>query len=164
MESVHSYSWGEHSLHKAASEGDAGSLQQLLENGHSPKARGGITCWLRGASETPSRTPLHYAAKSGHLICIRLLLKYGADPNSKDGDGYTPLHYLSQMFNPGSDRHDNLSQCVISLIECGANVRIRNNSGRTALEIAQTQKNAICQDALKQHCMYSNLACVYGYG
>ena len=149
-----SYDWGEHLLHKAASEGDTSTLQQLLKEGHSPSTTGGTSCWLRGASEIHTRTPLHYAAKHGHLDCIRLLLKYGADPNSRDGDGYTPLHYLCQVYKPGRDRHDNLRQCVSSLVLCGANLRAKTNSGKTPLEIAETQRNAICQEAIQKQCMY----------
>ena len=149
-----SYDWGEYVLHKAASEGDTTTLQQLLEEGHSPSTTGGTSCWLRGASENHTRTPLHYAAKHGHLDCIRLLLKYGADPNSKDGDGYTPIHYLCQMHNPSQDHHDNLRQCMSSLVLCGADLRAKTNSGRTPLEIAQTQRNSICQRAIEKQCMY----------
>ena len=147
-----SYHWGEHVLHQAASDGDTATLQQLLENGHSPKVRGGTSCFLRGASDLHTRTPLHYAAKHGHLNCIRLLLKYGADPNSKDGDGYTPLHYLCQVYNPGQDCRDNLRQCVTSLVQCGADLRAETNSGKTPLDIAKTQKNTICQEAIENKC------------
>ena len=152
--SVYTYSWaGEHLLHKAASDGDTDSLQQLLEDGHDPMARGGPTCWLRGASDPHSRTPLHYAAKHGHLLCVRLLLKHGADPNSKDDDGYTPLHYLCQVYNPGPERHDNLRLCVESLIRCGGDVGARTNGGRCPLDIARIQKNRVCEKALWQQCM-----------
>lgn len=151
MEHVHSYYWGEYLLHQAASEGDNDRLQQLLQDGHSPNVKGGTTCWIRGASEFYTRTPLHYAAKGAHLLCVRMLLKHGADPNSRDGDGYTPLHYVCQIFSPGSDRQEVLSLCLASLVECGADLRVRNNSGRTPLEIAQTQKNRICQQALQWH-------------
>ena len=156
MEHVHSYYWGEHILHQAASEGDTDGLLQLLKENYSPKATGGTTCWLRGASNIHTRTPLHYAAKHGHLLCIRLLLKYGADPNSKDGDGYTPLHYLCQIYAPTLDRREKLSLCVASLVKCGADVRFLIG-GRTLLEIAQTQKNYVCKEALRQHCMSCDL-------
>uniref|UniRef100_A0A8D2IX28 Protein phosphatase 1 regulatory subunit 27 n=1 Tax=Varanus komodoensis TaxID=61221 RepID=A0A8D2IX28_VARKO len=35
---------------------------------------------------------LHEAVLSGNLDCVKLLVKYGADINQKDEDGWTPLH------------------------------------------------------------------------
>jgi len=37
-------------------------------------------------------TPLHVAAKYGHLRVARLLLKRGSDPNVEGRNGLTPLH------------------------------------------------------------------------
>jgi len=37
-------------------------------------------------------TPLHVAAKYGHLRAARLLLKRGSDPNVEGRNGLTPLH------------------------------------------------------------------------
>jgi ankyrin repeat protein len=37
------------------------------------------------------RTPLSWAAESGHKAAIKLLLEKRADVESKDGDGQTPL-------------------------------------------------------------------------
>ncbi len=74
---------------QAASENSTDSLHQLLKQGHSPNLHGGVQCWLMGASLSQSRTPLHYAAKEGHLDSIRLLLVLGADPNARDEDGYS---------------------------------------------------------------------------
>lgn len=39
------------------------------------------------------RYPLHEAAKAGNGRLIKKLLKDGVDPNQKDKDGRTPLHY-----------------------------------------------------------------------
>ena len=107
-----------------------------------------------------AKGPLHYAAKHGHLICIRLLLKHGADPNCRDIDGYAPLHYLCQVYNPGPDRHDNLRLCVKSLVRCGGDVRARTISGRRPLDIAQIQKNSVCEEEIRQQCM----SCDFSYG
>ena len=47
----------------------------------------------RGGSHT---TPLHAASVKGHFDVVSLLLKNGADFNSRDDRGRTPLHRISQ--------------------------------------------------------------------
>ena len=135
-------------LHRAASEGDHTSLQRLLEDGHSPGTVGGAICWLRGASEIITRTPLHYSAKGGHLQCVRLLLRYGANPNASDGDGYTPIHYVCQIHNPKYDVKEEVRSCLTSLMEFGGDRTARTNSGHTPLMLAMQQKNAVCANEL----------------
>ena len=36
--------------------------------------------------------PLHNACSFGHAEVVRILLRHGADPNSRDNWNYTPLH------------------------------------------------------------------------
>lgn len=106
-------------------------------------------CWLRGASEIISRTPLHYSAKAGHPKCVRLLLRYGANPNARDADGYTPLHYICQFHNPsGSETRERVWLCLTSLLEFGASKRALTSSGYTPLILARQQQNAVCADEL----------------
>jgi hypothetical protein len=50
---------------------------------------------LQPPAEKRGHTALHYAAHNGHAGCVSLLLRYGADPNVRDGDGITPLHSAS---------------------------------------------------------------------
>ncbi len=141
-----------HSLHEAAANGDTPTLTHLLEEGHSPETRGGQECWLRGATSYRTRTPLHYSAKGGHLECIRVLLKYGADPNSVDIDGYTPVHYVCQIHNPGNGIHQIIRLCLLSLLDFGGDWRLKTLGGRyTPLDIARQQRNSVCiHELLKQ--------------
>lgn len=147
MESDLLIQWS-HKLHQAASNGDSATLQNLLEQGHFPDTIGGFICWLRGASELNTRTPLHYSAKAGHLQCIRLLLKYGANPNARDSDGYAPIHYVCQIHNPSDETRETVSQCLESLMKFGGDTRARTISGKTPLDLARQHKNVACVNEL----------------
>lgn len=137
-----------HQLHQAACEGDFPLLQQQLQQGLPPDTIGGLVCWLRGASELYTRTPLHYSAKNGHLQCVRLLLKYGANPNARDSDGYTPVHYVCQIHNPNGNIREVVRQCLTSMIDFGGDTKARTDSGHTPLMLARQQKNAVCAKEL----------------
>ena len=58
-------------------------------------------------------TPLHLAARMNNAICLKLLLKHGADPNAKDQKGNIPLQYSSSeaitrmLMNAGSNTNAN---------------------------------------------------------
>ena len=141
-----------HELHRAAAGGEAERLGKLLEAGVSTELRGGVGAWLRGAYHSPHRTALHHAAKGGHLGCVRLLLSYGANPNAMDGDGYTPLHYVCQIHDPqGQERAECVEGCATSLLQFGAHGNAVTSTGRSATELARTQRNTVCQRILHHH-------------
>lgn len=68
-------------LHRAAKEGDADTVQALLASGTDINAR-----------DANGNTPLHAAAGYGHTELVRTLIRAGADVNASNERGRTPLH------------------------------------------------------------------------
>jgi serine/threonine-protein phosphatase 6 regulatory ankyrin repeat subunit B len=79
-------------------------------------------------------TPLHQtmvlwldrseSSQDGRLDVAKFLLEHGADPDTKNDDGWTPLH-LASLF--GCLKGTQL------MLEHGANIHARNKEGRTPL-------------------------------
>eukprot|EP01018_Ginkgo_biloba_P000292 Gb_06791 [translate_table: standard] len=63
-----------------ASRGSSQLMEYLLSRGLNPNN-----------AQCHGRTALHIASACGFIDCVQLLLRYGADPNSKDEDGSVPL-------------------------------------------------------------------------
>ncbi len=76
------------------------------------------------------RTALHYAAggKDDNANTIRLLVEWGADVNAQDDALFTPLHELA-LCGQGYDNR------WTSLIDCGADVTIKEENGSTSDDI-----------------------------
>ena len=79
--------------------------------------------------------PLHYACcciwpnSEAQLKCVQLLVKYGADVNSKDFNGQTPL----QMVLPCGHISKNSLPLANFLLENGADINAQDLVGRTLL-------------------------------
>jgi ankyrin repeat protein len=89
-----------------------------------------------------SQTPLHLASRWRHTDVLASLLKLGADVDSSDSDGMTPLlHALV---------HQNQSSAVKLLLKHGASVHVRNRNGQMPLHLAsQSCRSDIVASLLK---------------
>jgi ankyrin repeat protein len=76
----------------------------------------------------PGWAPLHYAATSGNVQVIQLLLDHYAYIDADSPNGSTPL-MMAAMY--GSD------EAVKVLLDSGADASLKNTMGLTALDFAQ---------------------------
>ncbi len=94
-------------------------LRLLLTAGESPDAHEPVA--LYGG-------PLHCACCYGNAEIAELLLRYGADANKQDADGWTPLHWSVR---------GNHVECARLLLAAGANPHIADAGDMTAADWAQ---------------------------
>ncbi|OQR99420.1 ankyrin-1-like, partial [Thraustotheca clavata] len=73
-------------------------------------------------------TPLHEAARNGHLDVMQALVSAGAELNAKNKDGWTPLHEAA--------RNGHLD-IVKSLLAAGANPQLANKNGDKPFAVAK---------------------------
>jgi uncharacterized protein len=86
-------------------------------------------------------TPLHYAATNGHLEMILKLLQHHAYIDAPSPNGTTPLMMAAHYGNP---------KAVQLLLEEGADPRIKNHLGLSALDFAAKGPHAVEASALIQ--------------
>lgn len=72
--------------------------------------------------------PLHSAAAGHHVNIVRLLLEHGAQPNTRQQQGWTAVHSAAQE----GDR-----AMLELLLKYGADPRATNDAGKTPLQLAQ---------------------------
>lgn len=85
--------------------------------------------------------PLHCACSYGNAEIAELLLRYGADANKQDADGWTPLHWSVQ------GKH---IACARLLLASGSNPHIADAGGMTAADWAQECKASEIQALLSK--------------
>lgn len=78
-------------------------------------------------SDRNLRTPLHYAIEMKNINSIKLLLEYGANPNSTDKDGLNSLHLAVKSRS--------FIICELILAKIG-DINSRYNTGESSLHIA----------------------------
>ena len=71
--------------------------------------------------------PVQSAAAAGHWKIVEMLLKNGADPNTREQGGYTPLHAAAQNGDEATIR---------ALLYGGADLLLRGDDGKTPLDLA----------------------------
>lgn len=93
--------------------------------------------WKReGVDMARGTTALHTAARDNRPELIEALLKAGGDPNVRDRDGFTPLHYAASR-----------SEIVArQLLAAGAGDQIRTASGLTARELLEQHQPGLANE------------------
>jgi len=91
---------------------------------------------------------LSKAANTGDLLLLRQALVNGADINTKEGDGKTPLMKLVDDGN--SDRQKKRLPCIKELIAHGADINLTTDDGHSALTFAALKGNEDAIDILIQ--------------
>ncbi|MDR3285431.1 MAG: ankyrin repeat domain-containing protein, partial [Holosporales bacterium] len=99
-------------LRAAIERGDSNEVRRL----HRDKAN-------RNARTENGFTPLHLAARCGHVEIVRLLTR-GANRNARDENGFTPLHWAAM------NGHVDV---VSALLGAEANIEVPDNAGHTPL-------------------------------
>ncbi|KAF9921642.1 hypothetical protein FBU30_008294 [Linnemannia zychae] len=73
-------------------------------------------------------TPLHLAARRGHLEMVMVLVQLGGDVNSRGERQWTPLHESM------SQNHSNISSLLVA---CGADLEATNDAGETPADLGR---------------------------
>ncbi|KAK3266744.1 hypothetical protein CYMTET_22295 [Cymbomonas tetramitiformis] len=94
---------------------------------------------FRRSTAPESSTPLHEAAKAGHLAVARMLLEHGATTSVKDASGYHPFHLAA--------KHGHAS-VVHELCAHGVSTDSMTRDGLTASDLATADS---VKDALRRH-------------
>ncbi|RBA08914.1 hypothetical protein FPRO05_07194 [Fusarium proliferatum] len=109
-------------LMTAAAYGNDTMLQKLLS--HSECMKRISQCNSQGI------TALHFAAKSGSLACVKLLLEAGAPTSKRDGYGRTPMHYLAWV---NHEHQQEIRETIQLLQDYGADIESKDLNGITPI-------------------------------
>jgi ankyrin repeat protein len=144
-------------LERASMSGDAENVKLLLEYGAEPSAGlsqavtfgyPDVVRMLIAAGANAKMTEstginlLHWAAIANRPDVIPMLAGAGVSINAMDKSSYTPLMYAATI-----DFGD--ARVLKALLKAGANPKIRNSEGRTALEQARYYRHALLEKALE---------------
>lgn len=114
---------GRNELANAVIERDVTAVKKLLSKGTDPN-------W----SDREGWTALHFAAQNNDAETADILLRHGAAVESRDKFGNTPLYRAVFSYCGGPN-------CVLVLLEAGANSDQMNNYGVSPRSLASTIAN-----------------------
>ncbi len=118
-------------LHLAAATGRIDILKILIANGAN----------LQMPAEPTRALPIHFAAGNNHVSAMNLLLAFRSDPNAKDSNEATPLHWAAYW---------GAYESIVSLIHRGADIHLKTNSGADALICAYLNSKSRIVDLLEE--------------
>lgn len=142
-------------LHNAVLNQDAAALAALLSGSKETLDHGNNT--------VGGQTALHLAVAAARLDMVRLMLRAGANPRLGDNRGLTPLHLAPSvlitqaLLEAGADPNtttqaqdtplhlaalNNRLGVIKTLVAAGADTGLLNQSGRTALDLAEEMAGA----------------------
>lgn len=123
--------FGNTALYLASAHGQSLIVHLLLEKGAIINSNNNTECSI-----------LHRAVANRHISVVQLLLEYGYNANATDKCRNTPLHIAVSS--------DNSEKMVKLLLANGADANIKNNLGKTALDIARERRHTATITLLEQ--------------
>jgi ankyrin repeat protein len=107
-------------VYEAIQAGNVSEVEHLLQRGANPNRH--------GAGGLVGGTPLLWTTEKSDLKIMKVLIQGGAEVDHSNDGGYTPLMFASSP------------QAAQLLLDAGANPRLKNNYGQTALQCAMLNK------------------------
>ena len=109
----------------AANRGHSPIVKLLLSEGSPPGSDPGAV--LVNPTHTSGSVPLNAAASCGDLKTVQFLLDHGADPNCRDHEGWSAIHWAVEQGHPG---------IVYALLNRGADINAVSSYGTSPLHCA----------------------------
>lgn len=132
----------QHKLLSAIRNGNVEEVKTFLAKGADANAQDKYEAQYDGDEDGHNQTPLHYAVLYRRVDdrttkIIDMLISKGADVNSVDTDGATPLHYALRTSVERYEDRESIGNIVALFISKGANVNARHGmTGETPLHMA----------------------------
>jgi ankyrin repeat protein len=113
-------------IHAAATLGLTNEVERILSESRA---------WLEARDGYRQATPLFYAAGANRAEMIKMLIAQGANLNSPDNWGWTPLLRAA---------HTTCNDAVMALVQAGAELNYTSSSDRWGLPAGSNALHAVC--------------------